>query len=401
MSFPNHPTTSFSWADDEEDDFDLEAWRASADTSAPTANDLGPLHVPSSEDESEEFISIPSTSRPTASSLQEQAEQQAKTKPALTFDSRGLPEFKGSQEKQIETAVYILLERALRDKSAAPAYNEMSWDIATRYKYADSWRSMKVKSGLDCRRPVQFKCSPLQHVMGAQEEEAPSEPESIVGEIDDEEVEWLLLQEDADTLEDLPPRQFVEIDISLVTEADRAALEECRRLCSEDDLDLDPEEASIAAVADAAVDVDFDFAAVLEDGVHTATKGTEVPTVMESGSTQSNQRTERTDSMEALVVVRESLSAADVVEDAVELQQHSANEVEHAVATLREEHHALATGPSGEPSPDLAYIDAHPSFARYFTGAISTGCFLVSSLPWIRFGVCAAAMVVAGVSALQ
>ncbi|KAA8622793.1 hypothetical protein PtrV1_04099 [Pyrenophora tritici-repentis] len=34
----------FNWADDDEDDFDLDTWKASADTSAPKAEEMGPLH---------------------------------------------------------------------------------------------------------------------------------------------------------------------------------------------------------------------------------------------------------------------------------------------------------------------------------------------------------------------
>jgi hypothetical protein len=35
--------SSHNWADDDEDEFDLDAWKANADTSAPTIDDLGPL----------------------------------------------------------------------------------------------------------------------------------------------------------------------------------------------------------------------------------------------------------------------------------------------------------------------------------------------------------------------
>ncbi|EFQ88907.1 hypothetical protein PTT_15019 [Pyrenophora teres f. teres 0-1] len=42
----------FNWADDDEDDFDFETWKASADTSAPTPEELGSLQLSDSSDTS-------------------------------------------------------------------------------------------------------------------------------------------------------------------------------------------------------------------------------------------------------------------------------------------------------------------------------------------------------------
>ena len=44
----------FDWADDDDDDFDLDSWNATADTSAPTAAELGPLQVPPTGDATKE-----------------------------------------------------------------------------------------------------------------------------------------------------------------------------------------------------------------------------------------------------------------------------------------------------------------------------------------------------------
>ncbi|KAL5116510.1 hypothetical protein ACEQ8H_005631 [Pleosporales sp. CAS-2024a] len=45
-------TTKFNWADDDSDDFDFDAWKATADTSAPKLSDLPPLQVPLSATDS-------------------------------------------------------------------------------------------------------------------------------------------------------------------------------------------------------------------------------------------------------------------------------------------------------------------------------------------------------------
>ncbi|KAH7356105.1 hypothetical protein BKA66DRAFT_596232 [Pyrenochaeta sp. MPI-SDFR-AT-0127] len=165
-----HPSSSFNWADDEEDDFDLESWKATTDTSAPTIEDLGALQIPLADDGAHLIVTGLNNIKPETSAIEEHIAGIVDL-PLLEVpaESEGLtPE---DLDWQCAQAHGCLVSRALNDDSDAPAYPELSYycDLSPspyiRNQYTQNWNRMKADSGLDCRRTVQFRPSRLQQVV--------------------------------------------------------------------------------------------------------------------------------------------------------------------------------------------------------------------------------------------
>ncbi|CAO2655043.1 Nn.00g117760.m01.CDS01 [Neocucurbitaria sp. VM-36] len=213
----NRPSSSFNWADDDEDDFDFECWQATADTSAPTIKDLGPLQLPPTDDDPHfTVISPPATNNSAALSAIDQS-------PCV---GTSLQDQQSCDEGQVhvpdwqrEEAHACLVHRALKESSDAPAYCEMSfyddWSLSPykRVNYTQNWNRMKANSGFDCRRPVQFRLSALRQVTFADEVVIFAEGQSIItGPTEDnktsEQTSEIALEENIEAYE-----QFSEIDL--------------------------------------------------------------------------------------------------------------------------------------------------------------------------------------------
>jgi hypothetical protein len=148
MTIPSRPSTSLSWADDDEDDFDFEAWKSTADISAPSFETLPPLQLPTAEPE-------PSFTTTVSSSW-------VAVEPNQVSD----PDCETSFGKS------VLLCRLMADKLDAPAYPEMSaWGKEKRVSYAANWVRMKLYGRWGFRTTVLFRPSGLCQVEFCEQEE--------------------------------------------------------------------------------------------------------------------------------------------------------------------------------------------------------------------------------------
>jgi hypothetical protein len=151
MLISTYPSTNLSWADDD-DDFDFEAWKATADISAPSIESLPPLQLPVSDCEFPFTFSVPTNEiAPWAA-------------PEPVLDSRPTP--KDMSEVDWRCGKAMLTWRALQDAPEPPAYPEMTdgWETKIRVNYSGNWSRMKVDGGWDCRFPVMFRASRLREV---------------------------------------------------------------------------------------------------------------------------------------------------------------------------------------------------------------------------------------------
>ena len=165
-----------SWADDDEDTFDYEAWKATVDTSAPTVEDLGPLQPSCIEDDCELFFSVSKVANSPSARTSEQEQDQSPcivTSPSQPTDlvpteAMSPADFAGLLPIHAQK---LLVELALHDDCALPAYPELSDGCDgraspyVRKNYTQNWKEMKTARGLECRQAVPFRNSPLVRVM--------------------------------------------------------------------------------------------------------------------------------------------------------------------------------------------------------------------------------------------
>jgi hypothetical protein len=156
MTISNTTTTSIkiNWADDDSDDFDFEAWKVTADISAPSIGSLPPLQIPVNESEDEPFYT--STTNTTA---------------PWTTNEPTRDEYKLALETtDWRCGASTLAWRATSKVPDRPAYVEMSaWDNGVicawnRVQYSRNWKCWKVGAGADCRRTAQFRSTTLKEV---------------------------------------------------------------------------------------------------------------------------------------------------------------------------------------------------------------------------------------------
>lgn len=125
------PSKSFSWADDEEADFDFDTWLANSETS--------PEDTPISDE-------IPFAS------------------PRL--NARHLANI----ANEVRRAQDVVLSRALDEESDEPAWPMMSYDDngtlypGYRVNYASNWNHFKAREGVDCRVLMMMNSSGLREV---------------------------------------------------------------------------------------------------------------------------------------------------------------------------------------------------------------------------------------------
>jgi len=168
----------FNWADDDEDEFDLDSWNATVDTSAPTAAELGPLQVASTGDDTKEgevyTLSRISNERaywdPPAIQESSDAEPtpEAEAEPVVEPPAEHwhIAVLGCSPEHQVMSARYIFITHAIgpsyegKEDSDVPAYPELSENPGHRSYYARGFRDWKMKHrGFSSKRV--YRNSPL------------------------------------------------------------------------------------------------------------------------------------------------------------------------------------------------------------------------------------------------
>jgi hypothetical protein len=170
LSISNHPSASFNWADDDEDDdWNLEHWKASADTSAPTS--LPPLQVlqPKTDDEDTFYTVYKYKSANEAA-------------PWISAPAKAYPEPQKQDPSTIDRRCgnKELVWRAVwTDNVDVPAYPELSgWDngmlcMYKRVNYSQHFQAMKLENGC-CGahyRPFQCRVSKMRDVVYAETKE--------------------------------------------------------------------------------------------------------------------------------------------------------------------------------------------------------------------------------------
>jgi hypothetical protein len=164
--------SNFNWADDDEDDFDFEAWKATADTSAPTSDSLPSLQLPASKIE---------PAFATTFSASNEIAPWAVSK----------PNYVTAPIAHLETTDWrcakpLLAWRAMQDTPDVPAYPELSaWDNGVsspgyRVQYSQHWKNWKVDAGVDCRFPALLRGSRMKEIEMAEEDEFEILPDMVV-----------------------------------------------------------------------------------------------------------------------------------------------------------------------------------------------------------------------------
>ncbi|KAH7088708.1 hypothetical protein FB567DRAFT_590826 [Paraphoma chrysanthemicola] len=183
ISLSSRPSGSINWADDDEDDFDFEAWKATADTSAPTVDSLPPLQLPPPEVEPLLVVCGNEKVNDAAPWAAEPAQQPEV--PKLDLDQ--MDEWCGKR-----TAAW----RAVNDRSSRPAYPTLSayegglLCADQRVNYASNWQKTKVECGLNCKRTAMLMLSTLRMVTFVEpdevaDDEDETEDETTVEEVSD------------------------------------------------------------------------------------------------------------------------------------------------------------------------------------------------------------------------
>ncbi|KAL1798824.1 hypothetical protein ACET3X_002861 [Alternaria dauci] len=167
----------FNWADDDDDDFDLASWNATADTSAPSAAELGPLQVPPAGDatkEDDETYTLSRIRNEHACGVSPVPEEPPTTElaqvPELTAQLPAeywyLAVLNCRPEHQVMSARFDRITRAIglrydgKEDPDAPAYPELSSNKAYRSNYTKGFQSWKMKHrSLPCSNV--YRCSPL------------------------------------------------------------------------------------------------------------------------------------------------------------------------------------------------------------------------------------------------
>ena len=264
----DRPSTPFKWADDDEDDFDFESWKATADTSMPCIAELGPLQYLSAEEEID-LLFHTSGSESSEDSNTVSSEEHDAAPPLELPKSQEVLDNEAAEAHQC-TAFYSLNREPDR-----PTYPEMSFypdrscSPEVRVNYASNWKQYKVDSRLDRRREMLFRPSKLRHVAHVDDED----PLDIKDDEDfgldfdlDAEVEKMLARQMKADIEEL--EEFSEIDLNELPQVLEDEQEECAEA-------VDDAQAEFEIVAEAlkvetpvkadSSETDFDFCDLFED----------------------------------------------------------------------------------------------------------------------------------------
>ncbi|KAH7395379.1 hypothetical protein DE146DRAFT_765238 [Phaeosphaeria sp. MPI-PUGE-AT-0046c] len=216
------PASKFNWADDDEDDaFDLEAWKATADISAPSAESLPPLQPQDSASSTSTYYTTisPALACAAAPWSDYPPPTPIPSPPTAVLATSALPE-----EYHLDASATAW--RALRDLPDLPAYPELSACKNARQYYAREWSFMKMRSGLDGRVAALYRFSPLREVWYANHEGEVQEVLALVPiepcVLDTQEIEEVVVVEEDDDLEPFPDfRDYeVAVDAEIVDSGD-------------------------------------------------------------------------------------------------------------------------------------------------------------------------------------
>ncbi|RAR09374.1 NAD(P)-binding protein [Stemphylium lycopersici] len=198
---------AFNWDDDDEDDFDLDAWKATVDTSAPSVCELGPLQSSPTGDEVEKDETysceiIRNERALLGTPAPETKETDVSQSPTAFEGSEGIPEPDAIDvpiesydedfpdcpaDSEVVSAQYEHVVHAIgphydgREEAATPAYPELSCDAFQRYRYAKEFQATRYNTA----RPVAevYRHSPLAFVTSIDEAHLiPDKIRTVLGE---------------------------------------------------------------------------------------------------------------------------------------------------------------------------------------------------------------------------
>ncbi|KAF2682220.1 hypothetical protein K458DRAFT_405965 [Lentithecium fluviatile CBS 122367] len=187
------PKSGFNWADDHEDDtFDLYTFRASASaiTTAPTLEELGPLQKPCDPEDLTPLTADPSE-KPTDDTA---PSHRPSTNTSSTRKLPGNPALYLSPSKADWPYNQPLASTYAYNASnfcGPPAYSDLSWSREKRESYADSWRGVKARfCGMQLARGQTFMMRPtrLSEEWAMGEEDKEEVPELASSKSEEEEV---------------------------------------------------------------------------------------------------------------------------------------------------------------------------------------------------------------------
>ncbi|RMZ70655.1 hypothetical protein GMOD_00000779 [Pyrenophora seminiperda CCB06] len=227
LSYSN--SRKYNWANDDEDDFNIDSWKASVDNSVPTVAELGPLScVRGGEAEDEKACTL-SVSRPTTldansstctdegstnNTITTTTEPPTNTAiPDNTTPDSTTPKMASSQQlpelstrlpilsltrnRQVVAARYEILARAIgqyyegKETCDLPAYPELSDSKGDRYRYAHQFQEVRLSKGRG--RAEVYRSSPLANVTHIDDAETMDEVSD--GEYEEEELDaWEMQQ---------------------------------------------------------------------------------------------------------------------------------------------------------------------------------------------------------------
>lgn len=217
----------FNWDDDDEDDFDLDTWKATVDTSSPNALDLGPLQLPPCEEKVENVVVNSLEFHAYEDAYWEAPDSDLKDMavsdwPTVVSECECIPEPEVVEasaayqdmlnmilEEQLAAARHEYLTHALgtyfegKDEADAPAYPELSPFHGQRYRYAKAFQSIRYANGR--RQEEVYRHSPLVFVTGIDDADSIDE-EDYLDEYEEETLEDILGYEDE--LEELDMAQL-------------------------------------------------------------------------------------------------------------------------------------------------------------------------------------------------
>ena len=199
---------AFNWDDDDEDDFDLDAWKATVDTSAPNVCELGPLQPTPTDHEVEvdetyscELIQnerallgtpAPETKDVDISQSLKAFEESEEIPEPEAIDisiedyDEDFPDC--SADDEVASAQYEHIVQAIgphyegKEESDTPAYPEFSCDAFQRYRYAKEFQATRYNTA----RPVAevYRHSPLVYVISIDEAHLiPDKIRKVAGEV--------------------------------------------------------------------------------------------------------------------------------------------------------------------------------------------------------------------------
>jgi hypothetical protein len=349
MSISSRPSSTLSWADDD-DDFDFESWKATADISAPTIESLPPLQHPASETD------IPFTFSSTAN----ESAPWAAPEPI----QQNAPKAHDYANIDWRCGAAMLTWRALADVPQPAAYPEINGcEGEGRVSYSSNWGHMKVDAGVGCRRLAMFRASLLRQVMVNEVEILPEMAVDLALDLDGVEI---------------PPAEVVDLapDNTILTTTDTTPClsptpSEVEQTCAIGDEGY--HSGASRPISPTLFDSDNDL--------DTSTSTSQVGLLTAAAFSRKGRKHQRHDSMDSLNEIRKRHGADDEV-------------VEIVLGAAEDE--ALDVAEDGNVSPALEYIDKHPDISTYISNAATKSWAYASGMDWKTLAIVAVGVVLGG-----